>query len=574
MLVMILLGTSAVRSGNVPAQTERKPFVLENVEAEAQLEAEYFRTETRSRQGAREVLERSILSQLLGFRFEGYSFDPRLLRYQLDLMLENEFLDEHIDPLVQSGISASESTRADRINYDLRIHLFPDRRESLSLWARRRDYRLDDLLYDVFSVKTDAYGAKLDSRNRFAPFTLLVETRDTTERGLFEETREDADTLLFEMTKPIGEHARLDVDYEYLDRRRVTRYESGVQPFSIVDEEKTHRGRAFFDYRFGPERRSNYSAWVSYLDRSGTVPYRNALARQRLILHHRPNLQTDYGFLYEETEIGGRTIDVAMAEAGLTHRLFDNFLTRLDARFRRTDEPLASFDELELQGNWNYWRHVPWGRLVLNYWIHSSSRDGTRAVDNSDTLNNRFEVIQEFKVPLRVFYRLDDYRYDPEVALPSVITDSTEHTVGYEIPWRRLRWLQQFSHLDDTLGQTDTFHSNLSGSLNLPWQSTLNLNLAYEDIDYHGRIENSQTWISQAGYVLPFGRTGLFELELLYTDRTGTADEQDWNIRSALEWQWRKLRFDFSGQYGLFENRRGGVEREATHLLFTITREF
>jgi len=102
----------------------------------------------------------------------------------------------------------------------------------------------------------------------------------------------------------------------------------------------------------------------------------------------------------------------------------------------------------------------------------------------------------------------------------------------------------------------------------------LNLRLGEESTSYYGRIQDSQDFIGGIGYFLPFGRTGVFDAELLKNDRFGLLDEREWRARSSLHWRWRKLKVDFSGQYGLFENRRSATTREGTHLLLTISREF
>ncbi|MBM3335831.1 hypothetical protein FJY63_14325, partial [Candidatus Sumerlaeota bacterium] len=371
------------------AQAERKPFVVDNFEASAELEMDYFRYETRARRGARTVIERSVFGQLLRLGIGGYSFDPRLLRYRFHVDLGNDFIWGRFDTPFESDIPRRVSTRGLRINYDLLVQLFPYSRESLSLWTRRRDYLVKDLLFDTFSIEEEVYGARFDTRWPLFPFSLAVETRDLIERGLFEDSRERSDSVRFEMRKEFSERSRLDIDYEYLRRRRVTTGEYR-SPQRLVLEESTHRADLYHQYRFGSLLRSNVSSWLSYLDQHGTFPFSNLLGRERLNLFHRPTLQSDYAMTYQESEIGGHKIKAGEMEAGLRHRLFENLITRLEARFRHSDEGQFTWDELELLGSWNYWRHTPWGRLLINYLVQNTARTSDNIAYENNVLYNFF----------------------------------------------------------------------------------------------------------------------------------------------------------------------------------------
>jgi hypothetical protein len=600
---------------------QRRPFVLYDWGAAVGLEYEYFRHVDRAKEGTRTVIERTIFSQILGLTFDAYSFDPRLLRYHLDLELENDCIRGIYDTPFQTNIPRRTSTRGQRINYDLLVHVLPERSESVSFWARRHDYNLNELLFDIFEIRQNVYGARFDSRNQFLPFSFLVETRDTEERGLFEESTEDTDLARFQARKDFSDHNRLEIDAEYLRRRRVTTGELR-SPERLEISENTQRADIYHDYLFGTDLRSNLSSRLSYFDQKGTFPYRNFLSRERLILWHRPNFQTDFGTMYQDTRIGTRDVKTGQIEAGLRHRLYENLITRLQARARSVEESTFSYDELDLLGNWNYWRHTPWGRLLITYFIQNTARESNSGIGGSNILTNHFEVAHEFTNFLRVYYRLDDQRIDIETAsgdesdldingdgvvdqnddtdgdgdiddddrhaLPGTdadfdnieirtrvgqsigITQSTRHTIGYEFPWRQFAFLQEYRKIDDDFNQINALRTEARAVFNMPYRGSLNMRLTHEDIRYRELIEDTRLIIGQVGYVTPVGRTGIFELEALYADQVGITDEREMRLRSGLQWRWRKLRVDFQGQYGKFETTRS--IREGTHLLLSVSR--
>lgn len=557
----------------VVAQIERKPLVVEEWHSDVGLEFDYYRDETQSRDGARTVLERSIFTQMLGLDFEGYSLDPRLLRYQLNLDIEHDFLDETFDTPVESFIPRHTSSNGYRINYDLFLHFLPQNRESFSVWARRRDYRLTELLFDRFEIEEDVYGARFDSKWSFAPFSIMVERRESDETGLFDRTHDESDTLRFDLRKPLpADRGNFDFEYEYTDRTRVTEGEMR-SPERLQIDEKTHWADAFLEYKFGPQRLSSSLSRISYLDQNGTFPYQNFLARERVILHHSPRLRTDYGVVYQDSEYNVNSIETVEADARLQHRLYDNLISRFEARVRHTDEESVERDDVQLLGNWNYWRHTSLGRSAINYLISHTSRDSDAPVDVSSQLTNRLELRHDFRFPLQVYYRLLDQRQDVDKAVGFAITDSTEQTLGYEVPWRRWRWYQEKYHLDDTLGKIDSFRSGVDGYFTLPYQSQLNFGVNYDDTDYHGRLEDSQTLNGRVGLLVPFGYTGLFQLDALYQDYEGIQDEALWRLDSSLGFDWRELKFRFTGKYGFFDNRRAGFERKTVQLLFTVRRD-
>ena len=142
--------------------------------------------------------------------------------------------------------------------------------------------------------------------------------------------------------------------------------------------------------------------------------------------------------------------------------------------------------------------------------IQDVKRTSNDPANENNVLTNYFQIAHEFKYPVRVYYRLEDQRLSVGVPAQFAITNSTAQTIGYEVPWDRWTWLQRFRHLDDTLGITDVFASELRGAVTLPYQSTLDLRVGEESTWYHGRIQDSQDFIAGVGYFLPFGRTGVF----------------------------------------------------------------
>ena len=347
--VLVSLALVMVHGRSVLGQSERKPFVIDTFHSSVDFESEYFRYETRARQGARTVIEKTIFGQILHAAVGGYSFDPRLLRWQLKVDLGNEFLSSRFNTPFQSNIPQNASTRATRLNYDLVVQLFPQGRESLSVWTRRRDYSVNEILFDTYAIKENAYGARFDTRWPVAPFSLSYERREVEESGLFEKTHEVSDDVLFQLRKELSERSRLDINYEYLRRRRLTVGQRGNELRTDLLED-THRADAFYEYRFGPLQRSNATTWLSYLNQRGSFPFSNQLARERLNLFHTPSFQTDYGVTYQRTDIGGQKINTGEMALGLRHRLFDNLVTRMAVEVRHTDETIVSWDE------WSFWR--------------------------------------------------------------------------------------------------------------------------------------------------------------------------------------------------------------------------
>jgi len=569
-LLVILLALVARDRHNLGAQ-ERRPFVVNQFEASTDVEAEYFRDETRSRDGLRTIIERSILRQLIRSSFGGYSFDPRLLRYRLNVELGYDLFSSRFDTPFETQIPRHRSASATRVNYDLLVQLFPERMNSLNLWTRRRDFLLSQLLYDTFSVQEQAYGVRFDTRWPVAPSFLQFETRDITERGLFESSHEESQDLLYQVRKEFGENNRLDVLYEYLRLRRLTTYHV-ASPRKIREEEDTQRGEVYHEYRFGTHQRSSLSSQISIFDQTGSFPFRHFLARERLILQHTPNFQTYYGLSYQQTDVRENSTRWETVEAGLRHQLYQNLVSRIEGRLRHTDETDVSWNEADILGNASYRRRNPLGELFVNALARETYRHYSSRLGTANTISDYFEALQEFRNRLRLYYRIEDQHLDVGPHQGTVITNSTMQSVGYEIPWARWAWLQEYRHRDDTLGLTDSLRSEVRGTFRLPWRSSLNARLVDEEIDYHERLEQSRLLSGQLSYVLPFARTGLWDIEAIYDDQEGIVNQQHWRARSTLEWQWRKMRFQFSGQYGLFENE--AAQQRGLHLLFTVSRKF
>jgi hypothetical protein len=566
---LALAGLSALPAARLGAQ-ERKPFVVNRVTASTDIEAEYYRDETRSKDGARTVIEQSIFRQLVRAGIGGYSFDPRLLRYQLDVELGYDLLSSRFESSFPSDIPSRGSAWAPRINYDLLVQLFPDSMNALSLWSRRRDLLLSQMLYGAYSVQEQAYGARFDTRWPVAPSSLQFEYRDLKEEGLFDKSHEQSADLLYQMKRDFGPNSRLDVLYEYLRVRRETDYRLGG-PKKILEEEDTQRGEVYHEYRFGPDLRSILSSQLSILDQRGTFPFRNILARERLLLQHTPNFQTYYGLTYQQTDIGQNSVRTETIEAGLRHQLYQNLISRLEARLRHSDEPDYSWNEGDILGNESYRRRNPLGELFINALVRETYRRYDRLLGATNTVNDYFEILQEFRNLLRVYYRIEDMHLKVGPQQGMTITDSTLQTIGYEIPWDRWTWLQEYRHLDDTLGLTDGLRSEIRTTFRLPWRASLNAGLMDDEVDYHGRLPHSHYLSGHVNYVLPFARTGLWEIEAIYGDQTGIVNQRDWRARTSLEWQWRKLKFQMLGQFGLFEN--DAVQESGTHLMLTVSRK-
>jgi len=553
------------------AGQERKALVVSEWDARLDLEQEYWREETRSKDGARTVIERSIFRQLLRAGVAGYSFDPRLLRYQLNVELGYDRMNSRFDTPFATPIPKRQSSGAARLGYDILLQFFPESVVSFALWARQREYLMTQLMYDWFEVREQGYGARIDTKWPVAPMSVEVDLRDIAQRGLFENYNERTWDLLYQMRKDFSETNHLDILYEYLQVHRLTTRHGAASGRTLEDED-IQRGEIFHEYRFGPTLRSSLLSQLSVLDQKGTYPFRNILARERLILEHTPNFQTYYGLSYQKTDVGLSSVRTETVEAGLRHQLYDNFITRIEGRYRHTDETLTKWNEGDVLGNWNYRRHNPWGELFVNLLVRETRRRYAGPLGTTNLINDYFEILQELRNHVRLYYRIEDRRLNVGPQQASAITASTYQTVGYEVPWRQYTWLQEYRHLDDTLGLTDALRTGVRGIFRMPWESSLNAQLMDEEINYRGRMPTSRMLTGELDYLMPFGRTGLWEVEAIYDEQQGILNQQDYRARTSLEWQWRKLKMRFSGQYGLFENE--AVQQRGAHLLFTVSREF
>jgi len=569
-LIVLALAWALLDRSLVWAQ-ERQPLALTEFKARMDFEAEYYRDESQSRQGgARTVIQHSIFRHILRTAFAGYSFDPRLLQYRVGVDVGYDLLNSKFQSPFPTVFPKNRSSLAGRIAYDLLLQFLPESVNSVTLWSRRRDYLMTQLLYDAFEIREQAYGARFDTRWRVLPQSIEVEWRDMKERGLFESEHDRIFDVLYQARKEWSENNVLNILYEYmrLNRERIGQFQS---PRVYREDEQTQRLEAYHEYRFGPDLRSSLLSQISVLDQKGTFPFLNILARERLILQHTPNFQTYYGLTYQQTEVGLSKVRTETIEAGLRHQLYENLITRVEARYRHSEETAFSWNEGDVLGNWNYRRHDPFGELFINYLVRETRRRFNHNLGTTNRLNDYFEILQEFRNYARVFYRMEDQRLRVPPGPTFAITQSTLQTVGYEIPWREYAWLQEYRHLDDTIGLTDSLRSELRAIYRLPAMSSLHAALMDEEIDYHGRLQRSRLMSAQVDYMIPFARTGLWQIEAAYDHETGIINQDQFRLRSAMEWQWRKLKLRFSGQYGLFQN--DATEQQGTHLLFSVSRD-
>ncbi len=268
------------------------------------------------------------------------------------LGLEDIFLDSDT-----TGLNTHEGSFANL--YDLNALILQEGPAPTNIYTRRDE----QLLYREFggSLKTitTESGITTQVRSSIAPTSFAYFHREQEERDPtgFSDFGLIQDTATIHSNAQVGTHQNLNFDYN-VDDIREQQSRIGANSYTRHDATLTHT------VDFGPEEKHNLRSMLRVYDQGGNASQRVLRLDEQMLLKHTPRFDTRYNLVLENQELSGQDQRLARGSVTARHRLFDSLVSSATLGASRQQIPNEFIaDELFAQGNLDYTKKVPKGRL-------------------------------------------------------------------------------------------------------------------------------------------------------------------------------------------------------------------
>lgn len=384
---MILLhGGCAVR-----VRGRERPLVQgRGIHGELRLSTRQHSEELKSPTGTREN-KSSITQEELYVHTEGDVFDPKLMTYAAGVGMG----------LVQQRYSTdrdSDSSSGNMNSYRLITNFLSGKPYPFSVSLSKEESYLPRRFRSPLHMENTSSGVLARWQNSDWPMTLswtdneIRQTADLDDSGFLFGRR--SKRFAYSVSHDFSDRSHLDFRFDMDDV-----VQTGAGHTRKIDSKSY---RLNHDYNFGPGDRHSLTSHVSLVDRQSDIDTRTLEWQESLLLRHTDRFSTFYSAHYSEStfeSIKSRTIG---GVGGFTHRLYDNFTTRLSlfankTEFGRSSESISRGGDLRF----NYYRHNPWGLLTAEYSFRMANRESTGdtgtdiVIDESHTFTDPFPIVLE-----------------------------------------------------------------------------------------------------------------------------------------------------------------------------------
>jgi len=360
---------------------------LRRVDATSELESSFDQSRVRPdygyRQGNARQLDRTFLNEsVLTLRLDGDIVHPDLIDFRgsLGLGYSNSYWHEE-----RYGQSAHENSSGYLTEFDLRADLFRNKTVSGTVYAQRGEDRIPRLFLPTLRERRTAFGTAWVHKGDQFIWDLSFDYTDTERIG--NRVRRDDERFIEDRLRTGVEFTpdqdqRLKVNYEFSRTNR--NYQGGYYDFN------TERNQVTLDYdvAFGSKRQHRFETYLRFQDESGDLARDLFEFGPRLILAHSDTLSTSYGYQFNREVYDGYRVDQHRVDFQLTHQLYKNLTTTVDAfgLLERTDDGVQT-EQYGGSVDWQYNRSNDYGRFYAELRLAGDAEDITGNNGNRTQIN-------------------------------------------------------------------------------------------------------------------------------------------------------------------------------------------
>jgi hypothetical protein len=196
------------------------------------------------------------------------------------------------------------------------------------------------------------------------PMSFQYSSSETTQNG-FDRVPSDFFARRDERFRYSVDHDFSKLSHVHFDFDRTQAHQETVG--AVVDTD-TDAYTLSHDVMFGEDGKHRLDSLFNYINQTGSFPFENLRAQERLKLQHTPSLLSKYDLQYSKLERETLNSEQIRGQAGIEHRLFESLVTNLDGFISQTD--LGTDGKLMQYGGilgLSYRKRNPWGTLLSSY---------------------------------------------------------------------------------------------------------------------------------------------------------------------------------------------------------------
>jgi len=341
--------------------------------------------------------------QWLNIESAGWIYHPALFSYSFGFQPQMKQQIEIHDP----GDRGSSKYYLEAYNLDATLlQLKP---YTLHMFGRRHQDPVGNVFTGTTEAETDTYGADLSLKYQVLPTTLSYSHIDASQRGYYSSDEDRDDYRLFMRHNRKKSTTQLNANYS--DNVRTSD--------GVTTRTKSTNNELRNDYNITDDRRIVLNSNLTYRwTDSNAFESSNLRLFERLNWQHRPKLRSNYRFIYDSQDTDTFDRETTTLGAGLTHQLYENLTTRIDANAFFSDFTGGQEDSYDGSIDFSYRRPVPWGAINLDAGFGADYT--TRQYDTEDeyiAIINEPHVLRDADITL-----LNNENVDQDSV---VVTDST-----------------------------------------------------------------------------------------------------------------------------------------------------
>lgn len=299
------------------------------------------------------------------------------------------------DRFIDSETFGQDDHSGDFTNlFDVNARLLGTSKLPTDVYARRDEQFLDRDFAGSVKNTTEEVGAVVSYQSEVAPTTVRL--------FRIKSTQDDPDNLFdYDVTQHtfsinsnirVANQHRLEASYTFDD---VAENQVG----GFVNDYQRHDAQLTDVINFGKTGTNELRSYLRYFEQTGRFDQSIARWDEQLLLVHSTRLETRYNTTLEHHSIGDSDQDHIDASATIKHKLFDSLVSTGTVGVRRfSDSTDFSSNEWFVQGNLDYTKKVPLGRLDLDLGASFNAQDNSergstfRVIDESHTFRDPLPI--------------------------------------------------------------------------------------------------------------------------------------------------------------------------------------
>jgi hypothetical protein len=367
--------------------------------------------------------------QRLEFQSRGWVYHPDLLLFTVGL--EPQWKQ-------QDTLATDMFARDDKDNflgYFVDAQVLREKRHSFKIFLRESRNEFNSTLSPNNITETDISRLVWLADNRLFPTTVTLESNDT----IFEDfytTRDESDVLRLE-TKYASDKHQFNLLSEYVDQlRQIDVQTIDVDRFLI-------NANSIYSFSERARLMSSIFNLDSESEESDTSSF---LWSERLNLHHRANLQSEYTARFDSRQNEDFKSNALFLSGAIEHQLYENLTTRFELFGSKDDFSDGEIDIGEADLDFRYIRNIPIGVLSITNGYAYRREDNNIEAATSQVLGE----------PLTLVGTTPEILARPNVDLSSVVvTDITRATT----------YIEGIDYILSVVGDSVTIERNLFGGI-------------------------------------------------------------------------------------------------------------